>query len=176
MGKNLLFFFFPSSYLFLAQAAHHPFTAPQQCDEELIRSGGPAAIHARARSYDLVLNGVELGGGSVRIHDPELQLASLAMVLFCLFVSRFFFYLPLFVKVGVSRERAESSLGHLLSALAMGAPPHAGLALGLDRLMMQLLGASMKDVIAFPKAADGKELMVGSPAFLTEEESNSVRQ
>jgi aspartyl-tRNA synthetase len=73
-------------------------------------------------------------------------------------------------KVGVSEERASSSLGHLLSALSMGAPPHAGLALGLDRLLMHLVDApSLKDVIAFPKSADGKELMVGSPAFVPSE-------
>jgi aspartyl-tRNA synthetase len=128
------------------KAAHHPFTAPLAADEPLVRLGGPAALHARARSYDMVLNGVELGGGSVRIHDPALQLAALELI-------------------GVSAEKAKSTMGHLLTALSMGAPPHAGLAFGLDRLMMQLLGAaSLKDVIAFPKAADGKEIMVGSPA------------
>ncbi len=130
------------------KAAHHPFTAPLAEDEALVRAGGSAAFHARARSYDMVLNGVELGGGSVRIHDAALQLASLNLV-------------------GVSAEKAHATLGHLLSALSMGAPPHAGLAFGLDRLMMQMLDMpSLKDVIAFPKAADGKELMVGSPAHV----------
>jgi aspartyl-tRNA synthetase len=128
------------------KAAHHPFTAPLPSDEVLIRQGGEAAFHARARAYDIVLNGVELGGGSVRIHDTSLQLAALSLI-------------------GVNKEKAYSTMGHLLDALSMGAPPHCGLAFGLDRLVMVLLdAASLKDIIAFPKAADGKELMVGSPA------------
>jgi aspartyl-tRNA synthetase len=137
-----------------------------------VRSGSEAAIHARARSYDLVLNGVELGGGSVRIHDPELQLASLALVEFLLLFGLCVFFFSKFspFKVGVSEERARATLGHLLSGLASGAPPHAGLALGLDRLVMLLLRApALRDVIAFPKAADGKEPLVGSPAHLVDE-------
>lgn len=130
------------------KAAHHPFTAPVPEDEELILSGGEGVYGTTARSYDIVLNGVELGGGSVRIHDVQLQLAALRLI-------------------GVSEQEARVTLGHLLDGLALGAPPHAGMAFGLDRLVMQLLDApSLKDVIAFPKAADGKELMVGSPALL----------
>jgi aspartyl-tRNA synthetase len=132
------------------KAAHHPFTAPALRDEHLVRNGGPAAYHAHARAYDIVLNGVEVGGGSVRNHDASMQLAVLRLL-------------------GIDESKARSTLGHMLDGLEMGAPPHAGLAFGLDRLMMVLLDASsLKDVIAFPKAADGKELMVGSPSPLME--------
>ena len=91
-----------------------------EADAHLLELGGDAAYHARARAYDIVLNGVEIGGGSVRIHDVAMQLKALEWI-------------------GVSNEQAQSTLGHLLTGLSMGAPPHAGLAIGLDRLIMQLL-------------------------------------
>ena len=134
------------------KAAHHPFTAPAIADEMTVMQSGStteALLNVKSRAYDLVLNGVELGGGSVRIHSAELQRTVLSLL-------------------GVSSTRIQDSMEHLLSALSLGCPPHAGLAFGLDRLVMMLVNASsLKDVIAFPKAADGRELMVGSPARIS---------
>jgi aspartyl-tRNA synthetase len=111
-------------------AVHHPFTAPKTSDIGLLDTN-PAA--ARARAYDVIMNGVELGGGSVRIHDRRLQM-------------------KMFELLGLSREDAESKFGFLLEAFRYGVPPHGGLAYGLDRLVMLLLGErSIREVIAFPK-------------------------
>src|SRR5438046_8618095 len=100
----------------------------------------------RADAYDIVLNGVEIGGGSVRIHEPELQA-------------------KMFEALGVSAEDQQSMFGHLLRALRLGAPPHGGIALGLDRLVMVICGAqSIRDVMAFPKNNRGMDLMSQSPA------------
>jgi aspartyl-tRNA synthetase len=125
------------------QACHHPFTAPRPEDEQLLESD-PLAVKARA--YDLILNGEELGGGSIRIHRPDLQ-------------SR------VFQVLGIDRERAEARFGFLLEALRYGAPPHGGIALGLDRLLMLLYGIdSIRDTIAFPKTAKSSDLMTGAPS------------
>jgi aspartyl-tRNA synthetase len=124
-------------------ANHHPFTSPKDEDLPLLESD-PGKVKAKA--YDLVLNGYEVGGGSVRIHDPEVQ-------------SRVFRVL------GMTDEQARQRFGFLLDALKYGAPPHGGIALGVDRLAMMLAGtANIRDVIAFPKNQKARDLMTGAPA------------
>ena len=128
-------------------AKHHPFTSPMDEDLQYIDSD-PGRV--RAKAYDIVLNGTELGGGSVRIHDSELQA-------------------HMFDILGVSREDAEEKFGYLLEAFKYGVPPHAGLAFGLDRLVMLLSGRdSIRDVIAFPKVQNASELMMASPDTVAE--------
>lgn len=124
-------------------AVHHPFTRPKAEDVPLLQAGEYAK--ARAVAYDVVLNGVELGGGSVRIHERDLQA-------------------KMFTVLGVSPEEQAEKFGHLLKAFSFGAPPHCGIALGLDRLVMLIVGASsIREVIAFPKNNRGQDLMTASP-------------
>jgi aspartyl-tRNA synthetase len=128
---------------------HHPFTAPMDEDLALIETD-PGAV--RAKAYDLVLNGSEVGGGSLRIHDAALQ-------------ARIFRLLSL------SDEEARERFGFFLDALQYGTPPHGGIALGLDRIVMILAGeASIRDVIAFPKTASATDLMCSSPSAVREEQ------
>jgi aspartyl-tRNA synthetase len=125
-------------------AMHHPFTRPKAEDIGLLEAKKFPEI--RAEAYDIVLNGVEIGGGSIRIHEPELQE-------------------KMFETLGIGPEDRQSLFGHLLRALRLGAPPHGGIALGLDRLVMLVRGEqSIRDVMAFPKNNRGMDLMANSPA------------
>src|SRR6266516_3544378 len=125
-------------------AMHHPFTRPKADDVPLFDAKKFGEI--RAEAYDVVLNGVEIGGGSMRIHEPELQE-------------------KMFEALGIRSEDRQSLFGHLLRALRLGAPPHGGIALGLDRLVMLVCGEdTIRDVMAFPKNNRGLDLMTQSPA------------
>ncbi|MGQ0549857.1 MAG: aspartate--tRNA ligase [Armatimonadota bacterium] len=124
-------------------AVHHPFTAPVDEDRPLLDS---APDRARAKAHDLVLNGTELGGGSVRIHERALQE-------------------QIFRLLGIAPEQAQERFGFLLDALQYGAPPHGGIALGLDRFVMLLAGeTTIREVIAFPKTASATDLLTGAPS------------
>ena len=126
-------------------AMHHPFTRPKSDDVALLDDKAKFP-EIRAEAYDVVLDGVEIGGGSMRIHEPQLQE-------------------KMFEALGISAQDRQSMFGHLLRALRLGAPPHGGIALGLDRLVMLLCGAeSIRDVMAFPKNNRGMDLMTQSPA------------
>ena len=125
------------------ESVHHPFTSPLEEDLPLLEKH-PEKV--RARAYDIVLNGSEIGGGSVRIHDPDLQET-------------------MFNILGISREEANLKFGFFLEALKYGAPPHAGIALGLDRLAAILTGSdSIREVIAFPKTQTASCLMSDAPS------------
>jgi aspartyl-tRNA synthetase len=125
-------------------AMHHPFTRPKAEDMPLFEAKKFPDV--RAEAYDVVLNGVEIGGGSMRIYEQELQE-------------------KMFEALGISPEARQSQFGHLLRALRLGAPPHGGIALGLDRLVMLICGEqSIRDVMAFPKNNRGMDLMSQSPA------------
>jgi aspartyl-tRNA synthetase len=125
-------------------AVHHPFTRPKAEDVALLDKGEYGAV--RAEAYDVVLNGVEIGGGSLRIHEPDLQA-------------------KMFGILGVGPEQQEAMFGHIIKALGFGAPPHGGIALGLDRAVMLICGAeSIRDVMAFPKNNRGQDLMCDAPS------------
>jgi aspartyl-tRNA synthetase len=125
-------------------AVHHPFTRPHPDDLPLLEEKRYAEM--RAEAYDVVLNGVEIGGGSIRIHEPDLQA-------------------KMFAVLGISEEQQQSQFGHLLRAFRLGAPPHGGIALGLDRLVMLICGEqSIREVMAFPKNNRGQDLMSQSPS------------
>jgi aspartyl-tRNA synthetase len=128
---------------------HHPFTSPKEDDLPLLETS-PDKV--RAVAYDIVCNGAEVGGGSIRIHDNNVQQ-------------------KIFKLLGMSDEEAEAKFGFLLKALKYGAPPHGGVALGLDRLAMILAGTdNIRDVIAFPKTTSGLSLMDGSPSVVDEKQ------
>ncbi|WP_163648686.1 aspartate--tRNA ligase [Modicisalibacter sp. 'Wilcox'] len=130
------------------QALHHPFTAPS-CDVEALKAN---PVEALSRAYDMVLNGTELGGGSIRIHDQAMQRAVLDVL-------------------GIGEEEANEKFGFLLDALKFGAPPHGGLAFGLDRLVMLMTGArTIREVIAFPKTQSAACLMTDAPGEVSAEQ------
>ncbi len=125
-------------------SVHHPFTAP--ASEDL------APETAKARAYDLVLNGFEVGGGSIRMHDAQTQRA-------------------VFESLGLAHDEIEEQFGHLLRALTLGAPPHGGIAMGVDRLVMLMAGKdAIRDVIAFPKSQSGTDPLTGAPAPVDEKQ------
>lgn len=134
-------------------AAHHPFTSPMAADQPMMDTD-PGAV--RARAYDLVLNGYELGGGSIRIHDADLQAR-------------------MFTLLGFTPEAAQAQFGFLMEAFKYGTPPHGGCALGLDRLVMILAGMdSLRDIIAFPKVQNASDLMMEAPAPVADEQLETL--
>ncbi|MBL7920997.1 MAG: aspartate--tRNA ligase [Bacteroidia bacterium] len=134
-------------------AKHHPFTSPKPEDIELLNSN-PGAV--RANAYDVVINGVEIGGGSIRIHNKDLQA-------------------KMFDILGFTKEEAQKQFGFLMNAFEFGAPPHGGIALGFDRLCSMFGGAdSIRDFIAFPKNNSGRDLMIDAPSEISEEQLNEL--
>lgn len=128
-------------------AVHHPFTSPMDEDLALLESD---PSKCRAKAYDIVLNGNEIGGGSIRIHDKELQN-------------------KIFKLLGMSSEESQKRFGFLLKAFEYGVPPHGGLAFGLDRMVMLLTkSSSIRDVIAFPKMQNSSDLMIQAPSEVAE--------
>jgi len=134
-------------------AMHHPFTAPKPEDIPLLDSN-PGAV--RANAYDMVINGVEVGGGSIRIHDSKLQK-------------------KMFEVLGFTEERAEINFGFLMNAFKFGAPPHGGIAYGLDRYVSLLAGLdSIRDCIAFPKNNQGRDVMLDAPTLISQEQLDEL--
>jgi aspartyl-tRNA synthetase len=130
-------------------ARHHPFTAPKDGHEELFQTDPGGAI---AKAYDVVLNGWEIGGGSVRIHRPDVQA-------------------KVFSSLGISVEDQRKKFGFLLDALQYGAPPHGGIAFGVDRMTALMAGVDqIRDVIAFPKTQRGQDLLIDAPSPVTEQQ------
>jgi len=129
-------------------ALHHPFTTPRMDDLDKLASD-PGQV--RARAYDIVCNGSELGGGSIRIHSPEIQK-------------------QVFAALGIGEEEAREKFGFLLDGLSYGAPPHGGIAFGMDRVaMLAAQTESIRDVIAFPKTQRANDLMTGAPSRVNPE-------
>ena len=134
-------------------ALHHPFTSPNMKDMDLLDEN-PGGV--RSLGYDIVMNGYELGGGSIRIHDAELQA-------------------KIFKLLGVEKEEAEEKFGFLMNAFKYGAPPHGGMAFGLDRIIMLLTGSNqIRDVIAFPKTTSAMSLMDNSPSKVDDDQLNDL--
>jgi len=138
-------------------AMHHPFTSPKKEDQERMLNGDHETMKAlRADAYDLVINGVEIGGGSIRIHDRALQSKN-------------------FDLLGFTKEEAEAQFGFLLGAFEYGAPPHGGIAFGFDRLCAVMNGQnSIRDFIAFPKNNQGRDMMIDSPSPIADEQMEEL--
>jgi aspartyl-tRNA synthetase len=135
-------------------AMHHPFTSPKLEDLDLFESD-PGRV--RANAYDLVINGIEIGGGSIRIHDEDLQKL-------------------MFKNLGFTEEEARRQFGFLMSAFRYGAPPHGGIAFGFDRWVALFAGLdSIRDVIAFPKNNSGRDVMIDTPSDISEEQLDELR-
>jgi aspartyl-tRNA synthetase len=134
-------------------AKHHPFTSPKTEDITLLDSD-PGAV--RANAYDMVINGVEVGGGSIRIYNKDLQA-------------------KMFQTLGFTKEEAQNQFGFLMNAFEFGAPPHGGIAFGFDRLCSLFGGAdSIRDFIAFPKNNAGRDVMIDSPSEISDEQLNEL--
>jgi aspartyl-tRNA synthetase len=132
---------------------HHPFTSPVKEDIELLNTN-PGKV--RANAYDLVINGVELGGGSIRIHDKALQQR-------------------MFEVLGFTDEQAQDQFGFLMNAFRFGAPPHGGIAFGFDRWTSLMAGLdSIRDVIAFPKNNAARDMMIDSPSPIDDKQLNEL--
>ena len=130
-------------------AVHHPFTSPSDKDIELLETDPMKAL---SKTFDIALNGSEVGGGSMRIHSKKIQH-------------------KIFEILGLKEESIQARFGHMLEAFSFGAPPHGGMAVGLDRLIMLLQGEpNIREVIAFPKTGEAQDLMMGSPSELSEEQ------
>ena len=134
-------------------AMHHPFTSPKPEDIPLLATD-PGAV--RANAYDMVINGVEVGGGSIRIHDSGLQA-------------------QMFDLLGFTPEKAQEQFGFLMNAFKYGAPPHGGLAYGLDRFVSLFAGLdSIRDCIAFPKNNSGRDVMIDAPSLIDQEQLDEL--
>jgi aspartyl-tRNA synthetase len=132
---------------------HHPFTSPKLEDLDLFESD-PGKV--RANAYDLVINGVEIGGGSIRIHDEALQKL-------------------MFKNLGFTEEEAKKQFGFLMSAFRYGAPPHGGIAFGFDRWVALFAGLdSIRDVIAFPKNNSGRDVMIDTPSEVSQDQLDEL--
>src|SRR5690606_14627421 len=138
-------------------AMHHPFTSPKKDDILKMMSDDFETLKGlRADAYDLVINGVEIGGGSIRIHDRELQSKN-------------------FKLLGFTPEKAEAQFGFLLGAFEYGAPPHGGIAFGFDRLCAVMMGqTSIRDFIAFPKNNMGRDMMIDAPSAIDQEQLDEL--
>ena len=134
-------------------AMHHPFTAPKPEDIAMLDTN---PLKVRANAYDLVINGIEIGGGSVRIFNSDLQA-------------------KMFGLLGFTPEQADAQFGFLMNAFKYGAPPHAGIAFGFDRLVSLFAGLdSIRDVIAFPKNNSGRDVMMDAPSIISDEQLDEL--
>jgi len=138
-------------------AMHHPFTSPKQNEIEKMLTGDHETMKSlKADAYDLVISGAEIGGGSIRIHDRELQSKN-------------------FDLLGFTKEEAEEQFGFLMGAFEYGAPPHGGLAFGFDRLCAVMNGqSSIRDFIAFPKNNQGRDMMIDAPSPISGEQFDEL--